>query len=297
MRESWTPASWTLDLGIWVETAILVGVQGIGADGVRRASHGRHRLVARSGRIQGSGDRNGDADGRDRARLRAPRRHAPSPRRAFEANAASRRVSEKLGYSIVGRESLSPRGTPAAAPTAPARARAVGGLALRGRDRRRSSALPAALRVASGASASAAPSDCFELEHAARRGRRRCATRSSTASIVNAAGSSARSTSSQRSGVETGAPGRRSHRVDGRGRLPRAVLVRVDEHAAPLRLRPLGRHEPRVRARERARDDLGELARLVVTCGAARSGTSTWMPARAARLREATRARAGRASP
>ncbi len=31
---------------------------------------------------------------------------------AFEANAASLRVSEKLGYSIVGRESLSPRGKP-----------------------------------------------------------------------------------------------------------------------------------------------------------------------------------------
>ena len=31
---------------------------------------------------------------------------------AFDANPASRRVSEKLGYRVVGRETLSPRGTP-----------------------------------------------------------------------------------------------------------------------------------------------------------------------------------------
>ena len=31
---------------------------------------------------------------------------------AFESNIASRRVSEKLGYRIVGRETISPRGTP-----------------------------------------------------------------------------------------------------------------------------------------------------------------------------------------
>ena len=31
---------------------------------------------------------------------------------AFEANTASRRVSEKLGYSVVGREFISPHGTP-----------------------------------------------------------------------------------------------------------------------------------------------------------------------------------------
>jgi RimJ/RimL family protein N-acetyltransferase len=31
---------------------------------------------------------------------------------AFEASVASRRVSEKLGYRVVGRETLSPRGVP-----------------------------------------------------------------------------------------------------------------------------------------------------------------------------------------
>ena len=31
---------------------------------------------------------------------------------AFEANAASRRVSEKLGYRVVGHETMSPRGVP-----------------------------------------------------------------------------------------------------------------------------------------------------------------------------------------
>ena len=66
------------------------------------------------------------------------------------------------------------------------------------------------------------------------------------------AGRAPRSPRPSASGVETGAPGLRPHRVDGRDRLPLAVLVRVDQHAAPLRLRPLGRDEPAVR-RARAR--------------------------------------------
>ena len=88
----------------------------------------------------------------------------------------------------------------------------------------------------------------------------------------------------------------RPHRVDRRDRLARAVLVRVDEHAAPLRLRPLRRREPRVRARDRAGDDLGELARVVVVV-APLDRHEHVNPVGAARLRERRRARARRARP
>ena len=56
----------------------------------------------------------------------------------------------------------------------------------------------------------------------------------------------------------------RPHRVHRSDRLALAVLVRVDQDTAPLGLRPLRRHETAVRARERAGDDLAELARLRV---------------------------------
>src|SRR2546423_7336549 len=53
----------------------------------------------------------------------------------------------------------------------------------------------------------------------------------------------------------------RPNRVDRGYRLPFAVLVRVDQDAAPLRLRPLRRHERTMGARERPRHDLAELPR------------------------------------
>ena len=56
----------------------------------------------------------------------------------------------------------------------------------------------------------------------------------------------------------------RSDRVHGGDRLALAVLVRVDQDPAAARLRPLGRRELRVRARDRARDDLREPTRVVV---------------------------------
>ena len=55
----------------------------------------------------------------------------------------------------------------------------------------------------------------------------------------------------------------RPHGVDGSDRLALAVLVRVDQDAAPARLRPFGRRELRMRARDRAGDDFGERARLL----------------------------------
>ena len=65
-----------------------------------------------------------------------------------------------------------------------------------------------------------------------RRGRRARSTRLRTTSIVNAAGSSDSFTSSQRSGVDTGAPSFGRTEYDRGDRLALAVLVRVDQHAA-----------------------------------------------------------------
>ena len=107
------------------------------------------------------------------------------------------------------------------------------------------------------------PSDCFSVRTPANRSPC-CSIRARTASGPKAFGSSPSRTSSQRSGVETGRARMRPHRVGRRDRLALAVLVRVDQDAAPLRLRPLGRDQPAVGAGERAGDDLGELARLVV---------------------------------
>ena len=86
--------------------------------------------------------------------------------------------------------------------------------------------------------ASAFDSDCRVVSIPACRSPSR-ATRSSTAAIVNAAGSRSGTTSShvERRRHRRARP--RAHRVDRRDRLALAVLVRVDQHAAAPRLRPL----------------------------------------------------------
>src|SRR5262249_26062237 len=60
----------------------------------------------------------------------------------------------------------------------------------------------------------------------------------------------------------------RPYGVDGGDRLPLAVLVRVDQHAAPLALGPLRRREAAVHARDCGGDDLRELARVDVAVAA-----------------------------
>ena len=55
-------------------------------------------------------------------------------------------------------------------------------------------------------------------------------------------------------------PGMRPHRVDGGDRLALPVLVRVDQHTAPPRLRPFRRCETRMGAHDRTGDNLGEPA-------------------------------------
>ncbi len=135
---------------------------------------------------------------------------------------------------------------------------------------------------------SAFPSDCLPPSAPAKRSPSR-ATRSSTSSIVKASGS--------RPGADLVPAQRRRHRstragthgVDARRRLAGAVLVRVDEHAAALALRPLGRDEARMRPRERSGDDTGELAHggMVVAparserARAGRGSRSSWRSSRA----------------
>jgi len=108
-RETWTPESWKIDLGTWVD-GVLAGVQGIGADG-----YAEQRTIA-TGSWLGSGHQGRGVGTEMRAavvELAFRELGAASvTSSAFEANAASRRVSEKLGYSVVGRESISPRGIP-----------------------------------------------------------------------------------------------------------------------------------------------------------------------------------------
>ena len=108
-RASWRPEAWKIDLGVWADGE-LVGVQGIGADefAVKRTIATGSWLGARhQGRGIGTEMR--------AAVLELAFAHLGAvavTSGAFDVNLASRRVSEKLGYRVVGRETLSPRGTP-----------------------------------------------------------------------------------------------------------------------------------------------------------------------------------------
>lgn len=109
LRESWSPVAWRFDFGVWAE-GDLVGVQGIAADrfAEERVVHTGSWLGAR---FQGRGI------GTEMRTAVLELSFGPLGARAvtssaFETNAASRRVSEKLGYAIVGRNTMSPRGVP-----------------------------------------------------------------------------------------------------------------------------------------------------------------------------------------
>ena len=104
------------------------------------------------------------------------------------------------------------------------------------------------------------------------------AMRSSATAIGKSRGRTSSVSSSQRSGVETGAPRLRPHRVDRRDRLAVAVLAVVDEHARPLLLQPLGRHLTGMLGLELPREQLRELVRVVERRRDARSGRATWIP-------------------
>ena len=107
--ESWRPESWKFDLGTWAE-GVLVGVQGFGADGFpesRTVGTGSWLGARHQGRGIGTEVRT--------AVIELAFRHLGAETvtsAAFEANVASRRVFEKLGYRVAGHNTLSPRGTP-----------------------------------------------------------------------------------------------------------------------------------------------------------------------------------------
>ncbi len=109
LRESWTPESWKIDLGTWVG-GTLAGVQGISAD-----AYAENRTIATGSwlgsRFQGQGV--GTEMRAAVIELAFGKLGAVAvTSSAFEANAASRRVSAKLGYSVVGHDTMSPRGVP-----------------------------------------------------------------------------------------------------------------------------------------------------------------------------------------
>ena len=108
-RETWTPESWKFDLGTWLD-GVLVGVQGIGADGfAEKRTIGTGSWLGR--RFQGRGAGTEMRTAVVELAFRELGAVAVTSS-AFEANAASRGVSRKLGYRIVGRETMSPRGVP-----------------------------------------------------------------------------------------------------------------------------------------------------------------------------------------
>ena len=108
-RETWTPESWKIDLGTWVD-GVLAGVQGIGADGyAEKRTIGTGSWLGR--RFQGRGVGTEMRTAVVELAFRELGAVAVTSS-AFESNAASRGVSEKLGYRLVGRDTMSPRGTP-----------------------------------------------------------------------------------------------------------------------------------------------------------------------------------------
>ena len=129
---------------------------------------------------------------------------------------------------------------------------------------------------ASGARFSACVSDCLPSRTPAKRSPSR-ATRSSTASIVNADGSRPSRDLVPAERRRDGRSRARPHRVDRRVRRPGRFWFASTSTPRRFALRPLGRHEPGVRTRERAGDDRRELPRVGERVRRA-IGTSTWIP-------------------
>ena len=108
-RASWRPEAWKIDLGVWADGE-LVGVQGIGAD-----DFAVKRMIATGSWLGARHQGRGIGTEMRAAVLELAFAYLGAvavTSGAFDANVASRRVSVKLGYRVVGRETLSPRGTP-----------------------------------------------------------------------------------------------------------------------------------------------------------------------------------------
>lgn len=108
-RDTWSTERWRLELGTWTDGR-LVGTQGFGAENFA------HDRTVGTGSWLGSEFQGGGIGTEMRAAvIELSFGHLDATAvtsSAFEANAASRRVSEKLGYRIVGEETMSPRGVP-----------------------------------------------------------------------------------------------------------------------------------------------------------------------------------------
>jgi RimJ/RimL family protein N-acetyltransferase len=108
-RAAWTPESWKIDLGTWLD-GVLAGVQGIGADDyAEQRTIGTGSWLGR--RFQGRGVGTEMRTAVVELAFRELGAVAVTSS-AFESNAASRGVSEKLGYRLAGRDTMSPRGVP-----------------------------------------------------------------------------------------------------------------------------------------------------------------------------------------
>jgi RimJ/RimL family protein N-acetyltransferase len=108
-RETWTPESWALDLGTWVD-GVLAGVQGIGA-----TAFAANRTIGTGSWLGHRFQRLGVGTEMRGAVVELAFRELGATAvtsSAFEASTASRRVSEKLGYRVVGQDTQSPRGVP-----------------------------------------------------------------------------------------------------------------------------------------------------------------------------------------
>jgi RimJ/RimL family protein N-acetyltransferase len=109
VRADWSPESWQADFGTWVDGE-LAGVQGISArEFTTRRTIGTGSWLGRRFQRHGFG-----------TEMRAAvvelcfgyLQAKAVTSDVFETNIASRRVSQKLGYRLVGQNTLSPRGVP-----------------------------------------------------------------------------------------------------------------------------------------------------------------------------------------
>jgi RimJ/RimL family protein N-acetyltransferase len=105
----WTPEAWDLELGVWAEG------EPAGFQGLHGRTFGDDRSVGTGSWLGARFQRRGYGTEMRAAVLElAFRGLGASVARSgyLDGNDASRRVSEKLGYRIVGRSEFAPRGTP-----------------------------------------------------------------------------------------------------------------------------------------------------------------------------------------
>ena len=108
-RREWTPAAWDLELGVWLDGE-LVGVQAVTATDFVTT-----RLVSTGSWLGERFQRRGVGTEMRTAILELAFRGLGADvarSGAIDGNAASMRVSEKLGYRVIGRGTVEPRGIP-----------------------------------------------------------------------------------------------------------------------------------------------------------------------------------------